>query len=214
MWRPCLLKLSGALGEAESALVRGRRREGLLEGPADGRLPDVERLDLVDLHLRARLELAPAELGEIAGPAHARRRRREERLRAEQVTQRRLGLGVDLADEQRVRADLPADLVERRHEERRAPHPLAVPLLVEGGVEGVAARAQQWTRTLLRGRVRIREHVERRDANERGAVAARDALPRRYRHTQAGERSGPDRDRDAIDRRESGPGRKERALDR
>src|SRR5438093_5506526 len=172
MWRPCVLKLlhpnevgrsrtvtrseatrdhsSGALGEPERALVRRRRRERLVEGNADRRLPDVQGLDLVDLRLGARLELAPAELGEVAGAAHPRGRRGEERLRAQQVTKRRLGLGVDLADEKGVRSDLPADLVERRDEERRAAHPLAVPLLVKGGVEGVAPGAQQRTGALLR----------------------------------------------------------------
>src|SRR6266571_8871836 len=106
MWRPYLLKLSGPLGETERALVRRRRRERLLEGNADGWLPDVKRLDLVDLHLRARLELTPAELREVACSADTRRGRCEKRFRAEEVTERRLGLRVDLADEQGVRADL------------------------------------------------------------------------------------------------------------
>src|SRR2546428_759267 len=63
-------------------------------------------------------------------------------------------------------------------------------------------------------RVRIGEHVEGRDAHERGAVAPRDALPCRDRHTQTGERSRADRDGNAIDRGERRPGRKKRALDR
>src|SRR6267378_7401744 len=112
-----LLKLSGALGETERALVRRWRREWLLERSADRGLSHVQGLDLADLHLRACFELAPAELGKVARPTHPRRGRGEERLRAEQVAERRLDFGVDLADEERVRADLPADLVERRHEE-------------------------------------------------------------------------------------------------
>jgi len=62
--------------------------------------------------------------------------------------------------------------------------------------------------------MRVGEHVERGDAHERGAVAARDALPRRDRDAQAGERPGPDRNGDAIDGRERGPRHQERALDR
>src|SRR5438552_134582 len=199
MWRPCLLKLSGALGEAESALVRGRRREGLLERPADRRLPHVERLDLADLHLRPRLELAPAELGEIAGAAYTRCGRREERLRPEQVAEGRLRLGVDLADKQGVRADLPADLVERRDEKRRATHPLAVPLLVERGVEEIASRTEQRAGPLLGRGVRICEHVEGRDADECGAVSASDALTRGDRDAKTGEGPGSHRHRDAVD---------------
>src|SRR3989441_470997 len=118
MWRPPLETTSRALGETERALVRGRRGEGLLEGAADRGLPHVEGLDLADLHLRACLELAPAKLREVTRPAHPRRWRREQRLRPEQVAERSLGLGVDLTHEERVRADLPADLVERRDEER------------------------------------------------------------------------------------------------
>src|SRR5882762_1751967 len=201
MWRPCLLKISGALRQTQRVLVARRRGEGLLEGPADGGLPHVEGLDLADLYLCACFELAPAELREVARPADPRRGRREQRLRPEQVTKGRLGLGVDLTHEERVRADLPADLVERRDEERRPAHPLAIPLLIERGVELIASRAQERTGALLRGRMRIREDVERRDAHERRAVATRDPLTGRDRHTQAGERSGADRDRDAIDRR-------------
>src|SRR6267378_3480601 len=143
MLRPSLLKLSGALGETERALVRRWRREWLLERSADRGLSHVQGLDLADLHLRACFELAPAELGKVARPTHPRRGRGKERLRAEQVAERRLDFGVDLADEQRVRADLPADLVERRHEEGRAAHPFAVPLLVKRGVELVAPGTQK-----------------------------------------------------------------------
>src|SRR4029077_13329426 len=110
-------------GETERALVGRRRGERLLERNAYRRLPHVQRLGLRDLSLRARLARAPAELREVARTPNARCRRGEERFRAKQITERRLGLGVDLADEERVRPDLPADLVEGRHEKRRAPHP-------------------------------------------------------------------------------------------
>ncbi len=91
---------------------------------------------------------------------------------------------------------------------------VAIPLLIERGVEGVASRAEQRTGALLRGGVRIRKDVEGGDADERGAVAARDPLPGRDRDAQPGERSGADRDGDAIDGRERCSCREERALDR
>src|SRR5439155_22646719 len=123
--------------------------EGLLERATDRRLPHVQRLDLADLHLRARLELAPAELGEVARAADGRGGSRDQRLWAAQVAEGRLDLGVDLPHEERVRADLPADLVERGHEEGRATHPLAVPLLIERGVELVSSGAEQRAGPLL-----------------------------------------------------------------
>src|SRR5438093_179798 len=84
----------------------------------------------------------------------------------------------------------------------------------DGGVEVIAAGAEQRACAQLRGRVRIREHVEGRDANERRAVTPRDPLTGRDCDAEAGERSRAHRDRDAIDRRERGPRREQRALDR
>jgi len=62
--------------------------------------------------------------------------------------------------------------------------------------------------------VRIREHVERRDADECGPIPSRDPLSGRDRDAEPGEGSGADRDGNAIDRRQRRPRRKERALDR
>src|SRR6185436_21187400 len=96
-----------------------------------------------ELGLRRRLDGEPAELGQVTGAAHPRRRRREQRLRAEQVAERLLGLAVDLPDEKRVRADLAAEIRQRRGDERRSALPLAVPLLIERGVELAAPGWQE-----------------------------------------------------------------------
>src|SRR5687767_10451037 len=82
------------------------------------RLAHVDRLDLGELRLRRLVELAPAELGEVPGPPHARRGRCEQRVRSEQPADRRLRRPVELADEQRVCAELPAELLERPEQER------------------------------------------------------------------------------------------------
>ena len=73
---------------------------------------------LAELRLRCGLERPPPQLREIAGATHPRRGRREERLRAEEVAQQLLRLLIDLADEERVRADLPAQLRQRRSDVR------------------------------------------------------------------------------------------------
>src|SRR5688500_17545341 len=88
-----------SLGQAQREIVGRRRGERLVERRADGRLLDVDRLDLTQLPLRRRLEGTPTELREVSGPAHARGGGREERLRTEKVAECLLGLGVDLPDE-------------------------------------------------------------------------------------------------------------------
>src|SRR5258705_1331717 len=124
-----------SLGKAERDIVGRRRPEWLDERCADRRLLHVDRLDLAELRLRCRLECQPAELGEVAGAAHPGSGRGEERLRAKEIAQRLLGLGADLAHEERVRTDLAAELRQGRRDERRPALPLAIPRLLEGGVE-------------------------------------------------------------------------------
>src|SRR5881296_2203274 len=97
-----------SLGQTEGEIVGRRWGERLVERGADGRLLHVDRLDLGELRLRARLEGPPAELSEVTGAPHPRRRRGEERLRTEDVAQRLLGLCADLAHEECVHTDLPA----------------------------------------------------------------------------------------------------------
>src|SRR5436190_1159289 len=63
------------LREAKGGVIRGRRRERLREASAHRGLADVDRLERAERCLRALRELVPAELGEIAGPAHPRGRR-------------------------------------------------------------------------------------------------------------------------------------------
>src|SRR5207237_9822255 len=103
---------------------------------------------------------------------------------------------------------------EGRNEEGRATHPPAVPLLVERGVELVPSGAEKRAGPLLRRRVWVREHVERRDADQSGTVSAGDSLPGGDRDTEAGERPGAHGDRNTVDRRERRPGHEERTLDR
>src|SRR5258706_12031581 len=97
----------------------------------DRRLLHVDRLDLAEVRLWRGLERAPTELCQIAGAAHPRRRRREDRLRSEEVAQELLGLRIDLTNKERVRADLPAEVGQGGDDVGRAPHPLAVPLLID-----------------------------------------------------------------------------------
>src|SRR2546428_10551833 len=82
-----------SLGQAQSEIVGRRRGERLVERGADGRLLHVDRLDLTELRLRARLEGPPAELREVPGAAHPRRRRGKERLPTGGGGPRFLGLG-------------------------------------------------------------------------------------------------------------------------
>src|SRR5439155_17984904 len=124
--------------------------------------------------LLALRELVPAELREVAGAAHPRCGSGEERERAEEVAQGGLPLLVDLADEERVGPDLPAEIRDRSDDERRPPGPLAIALLIEGGVVLAAAGGQERARPQLRRRVRVREHVECRDPDERRAAAPRE----------------------------------------
>src|SRR5260221_9063182 len=151
-------------------IIRRRRSERLGEAAAHRGLPDVDRLQGAEGLLLPLDDLVPAELGEVSGPAHARRGRREQRERPEEIAEGRLGLRVDLADEERVRADLAADVDERTDDERRPPGPFAVPLLIERRVELAAAGRQQRAGAKLRGRMRVREDVEGRDAHESGAA--------------------------------------------
>src|SRR5688500_19986819 len=106
-----------SLGQAQREIVGRRRGERLVEGRADGRLLHVDRFDLTQLPLRRRLESPPTELREVSGAAHARGGGREQRLRTEEVAERLLGLGVDLAHEECVRPDLPAELRQRGGDE-------------------------------------------------------------------------------------------------
>src|SRR5439155_2405187 len=136
-----------------------------------------------------------------------------ERLRTEDVAQRVLGLGADLANEECVHTNLAAQLGQRRRDERRAPLPLAVPVLIERRVELVATRRQERAGPLLRRRVRVGEHVERRDADQRGTRAAGETLCRGDRDAETGERSGTGGDGDLVDRRECDARSREQALD-
>src|SRR5260221_7667999 len=142
--------LSRPLRKPERRVVRRRRRERLREAPAHRGLADVDRLERPERRLLALGELVPPELGEVAGAAHPRRGSREQRERAEEVAQRGLPLLVDLADEERVRPDLPAEIRDRSDDERRTPGPLAVALLIERGVVLAAAGGQEGAGTELR----------------------------------------------------------------
>jgi len=203
-----------SLGQAEGEIVGRRGGERLVERCSDRRLLHVDGLDLAELPLRARGQGQPAELRQVSGTAHPRSGRSEERLRSEEVAERVFGLGADLADEERVRADLAAELRERGRDEWRAALPSAVPVLIERGVELVAPRGQQRTRPLLRRGMRIREHVERRDTDHRGTGAPCDALRRSDRDAQAGERAGPGRDGHLVDGRKRDARARQQALDR
>src|SRR5687768_17614256 len=108
-----------SLGRAKSKIV-AQRRERLVEGRANERLLHVDRLDLPERPLRRVQRPVPTELREVAGPAHSRRRRREECLRTEDVAERLLVLRTDLPDEKRVRIHLSAELRQRGCDVRRS----------------------------------------------------------------------------------------------